>query len=170
MDKLIYNGWLKLYKREVKGREFEILKNYDGVAVIIQNSDNDIILVKQFRPSVMKETYEIPAGCLDIPGESSEDCAVREIFEETGIVINKEKLRLVTSYKPVLGFSTSNMVIYQTRVDKADLKSNKIDDLDVSSANWVSFLELGELVREGTIMDGKTLISYYYLLSNSVKL
>lgn len=45
--------------------------------------DDEIILVRQFRPPSGKLMIEFPAGLID-PGESAADTAVRELYEETG--------------------------------------------------------------------------------------
>lgn len=45
--------------------------------------DNEIILVRQFRPPAGKLMVEFPAGLID-PGESAETTAIRELYEETG--------------------------------------------------------------------------------------
>ena len=45
--------------------------------------DNEIVLVRQFRPPAGKLMVEFPAGLID-PGESVEITAVRELYEETG--------------------------------------------------------------------------------------
>ena len=45
----------------------------------------EIILQKQFRPPVEKVTIEVPAGLIDA-GETAEQCAIRELKEETGYV------------------------------------------------------------------------------------
>jgi len=45
----------------------------------------EIILQKQFRPPVEKITIEVPAGLID-PSETAEECAIRELKEETGYV------------------------------------------------------------------------------------
>ena len=37
----------------------------------------------------MKETLEIPAGLLDVEGESEEECIVRELEEETALKVDK---------------------------------------------------------------------------------
>lgn len=60
----------------------------DAVGVIAVFEDlkgPQILLQKQFRPPVGKVCIEIPAGLLDA-GESGEECAVRELREETGYV------------------------------------------------------------------------------------
>jgi ADP-ribose pyrophosphatase len=44
----------------------------------------EVVLVRQFRPSVRVALLEIPAGLLDIDGEDALTCAGRELLEETG--------------------------------------------------------------------------------------
>lgn len=45
--------------------------------------DDEILLVRQFRPPAGRLTLEFPAGLID-PGETPEATAVRELYEETG--------------------------------------------------------------------------------------
>lgn len=136
-DKLVYDGWLKVYKRDVNGRTYDILKNYDAVSAFITNEFDDVLMVKQFRAAIMDETLEIPAGCLDIAGESPEDCLIREIKEETNLKIDKINLKKIISYKPTLGFSTSVLHLYHAKIKKSDLISNKVNDEDVNEVLWV---------------------------------
>lgn len=166
-ERLVYNGWMKLYKRAIGNKEYEILKNHDAVSAIVLNEFNEILLVKQFRPSVMKETLEIPAGLLDVEGESEEDCIVRELEEETALKVDKNNLERIVSYKPILGFSESNMTMFKIKIKKEDFNSSKIKDVDVTEGIWTSFKELEDKINLGEIIDDKTIMAYFYLKSSN---
>lgn len=57
-----------------------------GIAAIMQSKASgppSILLQKQFRPPIDAVTIEVPAGLMD-EGETAEECALRELKEETG--------------------------------------------------------------------------------------
>ena len=45
--------------------------------------DDELVLIRQFRPPAGKMMVEFPAGLID-PGETAAETAVRELYEETG--------------------------------------------------------------------------------------
>ncbi|KAL0766485.1 hypothetical protein CaCOL14_010930 [Colletotrichum acutatum] len=55
------------------------------VAVLKKETGPELLLQRQFRPAVGKICIEFPAGLLD-KGETVEQCAIRELAEETGYV------------------------------------------------------------------------------------
>jgi len=67
-----------------------------GIVAILHKAEGpDILLQKQYRPPVGKVMIEIPAGLID-EGESPQECAVRELKEETGFVgVADDKLSTV---------------------------------------------------------------------------
>ena len=46
--------------------------------------DGRIVMVRQYRNALERETLEIPAGCRDSKTEDTAYCAAREMEEETG--------------------------------------------------------------------------------------
>lgn len=55
----------------------------DGIICLPFTPNGEILMIRQFRPSLEKETLEIPAGSID-GGETPAAAAVREVLEETG--------------------------------------------------------------------------------------
>lgn len=53
------------------------------VVMVAIKDDNEVLLVKQYRPSVDAMTLEMPAGLIDA-GETGVEAAERELLEETG--------------------------------------------------------------------------------------
>ncbi|MBU5484919.1 NUDIX hydrolase [Clostridium sp. MSJ-11] len=165
--KLLYDGWLKLFKKRVGDREYEIVKNHDAVSALVINEFDEILLVKQFRPSIMKETLEIPAGIIDVEGESIEDCLIRELWEETALVIEKNDISKIISYKPILGFSSSTMHMFKVKISKASFIPENIRDEDVLDGRWVTIDELEDLIKKEIIVDDKTIMAFYYFKSSN---
>lgn len=73
-----------------RSREWEAVQRTGGgegahavfiVAKIVP--DDELVLVRQFRPPAGRLMLEFPAGLID-PGEKPETTAVRELYEETG--------------------------------------------------------------------------------------
>jgi len=83
--------WVTLVEKEVdwgptrKPDLFYSLAQRDYVTVFAQTPSGLIPIVRQFRPAVEDYTLELPAGLIE-PGETPEQCACRELKEETGLV------------------------------------------------------------------------------------
>lgn len=56
---------------------------HDNAVAVVAIHDDKILLVKQYRISVDKIIYEVPAGMIE-HDENPKDAALRELEEETG--------------------------------------------------------------------------------------
>jgi 8-oxo-dGDP phosphatase len=72
------------YNGETLVREF--VSHPGAVAVIALDDENRVLLINQYRHPVREYLWEIPAGLLDVPGESKLEAAKRELLEETGYI------------------------------------------------------------------------------------
>lgn len=62
----------------------EFVKHSGAVAVIAMDDQQRVLLIRQYRHPVRSYLWEIPAGLLDIEGESRLEAAKRELHEEAG--------------------------------------------------------------------------------------
>jgi ADP-ribose pyrophosphatase len=72
------------YNGETLIREF--VAHPGAVAILALNEADEVLLINQYRHPVREYLWEIPAGLLDIPGESRLEAAKRELLEETGYI------------------------------------------------------------------------------------
>ncbi len=165
--KTIYEGnILKLYRDEV---EFpnkhksarEVVEHSGGVSVLAENEEGKILLIKQYRYPVDEVIYEIPAGKLEVD-EEIEECARRELREETGYTA--EKLSKLFEFFPTPGYSTETIYIYQA-------ENLKFVGRDLEEGEYIEVVpktkaELKELMQAGKIKDSKTLIAVMYYLGD----
>lgn len=75
---------LKRSPRTGREHEFFVLDSVDWVNVIALTSDNQMVLVEQYRHGSETVELEIPGGIMDHSDESPVATAVRELREETG--------------------------------------------------------------------------------------
>ena len=86
---LRYQGTiLKIYEDTVLANGHEAhwdFIHHDGAAAVLPvTDDGKILMVRQYRNALDRQTLEIPAGKLDAPNEPKIECAFRELEEETG--------------------------------------------------------------------------------------
>ena len=62
----------------------EILEHFGAAAIVALDEHNRIALIHQYRHAFGQRLWEIPAGLLDLAGETALECAQRELQEETG--------------------------------------------------------------------------------------
>jgi len=125
----------------------------EAAAVLPFLSDREILLVRQYRYALGRETLEIPAGKLD-PSEKPEECAGRELLEETGYEAGS--LTLLYTYAPAIGYSNELIHIYAGR--NLRKLQNEIDQREISAVESFTVEEISSMIRQGRIIDGKTLI------------
>ncbi|KIW02409.1 uncharacterized protein PV09_06228 [Verruconis gallopava] len=95
-----------------------------GIAAILRPEDGgeaSILLQKQFRPPINAVTIEVPAGLID-EGETPEQCALRELKEETGYV--GEIMEGGFGMTPLMfndpGFCNTNLHMVHCTIDPKD--------------------------------------------------
>ena len=122
------------------------------------SSDPRVLLIRQFRHAADGYIWEIPAGRLD-PGETPDDCARRELVEETGM--RADRLERLTTIYTTPGFTDEKIHLYVADGLVEGAHHREVDEfLELRPTRWSVVLKMMET---GEIADGKTLVSLLYL-------
>lgn len=101
----------------------------DGVMIIPITEDDEVVVLKQYRPAISDYLYELPAGMIE-KGEELEKAAKRELFEETGLEATSYEVILKPSYSSV-GISDETTAIVKMQVKGEVSTENMEDDEDI---------------------------------------
>jgi len=133
----------KTHNREdkMKNGEYHIV-----VDVWTVNDDNEILLTlrhpdKKDYPSFWENT-----GGSVISGETSRVGAIRELFEETGIIANENELFLLGTKKEETAFVDTYIVRKNIKLSELTMQEG-----ETVGAQWVSLDKLDEMIKFGTI-------------------
>jgi ADP-ribose pyrophosphatase len=126
---------------------------HPGAVAMVAHDDQWLYLVRQPREAVREEALlELPAGKLDVPGESPLECARRELAEEVGKAASawRELKRFYTSP----GFAEEELIVYlATDLEDASAEADEEERIEV--VPW-PLKELDEAIAE--CRDAKSLI------------
>lgn len=132
----------------------EIVEHPGGVSVLPVDGEGYAYCVRQYRYALSAVLLEAPAGKRN-PGESLEDCAARELSEETGISA-KEYIYLGELY-PSPGFCEEVLYLFLAR--GLEFGNAHPDEEEVINTERIHLDELYDMVCRNEIKDAKTIIS-----------
>lgn len=144
-------------KRFPSGREHEVtvIRHAPSVALLPMTSDGGIVLIRQFRGSVDRELWEVPAGSLE-PGESPEAGAARECEEEIGLVPGR--IERLGAFYPTPGFCDEQLIFF--RLSELEppppASTRKPDEDEEITAKRFAVADAKAMVASGEIIDLKT--------------
>jgi len=142
------------YLKTPDGREtkYEIVEHGGSVIIIPVDNDGNLHFVRQYRHAAGMDLLELPAGTRD-GEEPFEECAAREIREETGMEAGM--LKKVGEFYLAPGYSTEFMAVFLA----TDLKHNPLeaDDDEFLSVEKIPLKDALIMAERGEMPDAKSL-------------
>ena len=130
----------------------EVVEHLGAVAVVALDENNRIAMVEQYRHSVGKRLWELPAGLLDVKGEDELSGAQRELQEEAGLAA--EEWAVLTDLVTSPGFCEEAVRVFLARglssVPKLNAEGDEEADMGFA---WVPLAEAVERILVGEIMN-----------------
>jgi ADP-ribose pyrophosphatase len=123
-----------------------------------QSKDPRILLLRQYRYAAGGYMYEVPAGMPAFAGEPWDDCAHRELEEETGF--RARRLEPMTRIYTTPGFS--NEIIHLWAAWELERGSSNLDDDEFLDVIEVPLSQVMEWIRTRKILDAKSLVALLF--------
>ncbi|HVB01371.1 MAG TPA: NUDIX hydrolase [Acidimicrobiales bacterium] len=141
--------------------EREIVRHPGAVCVVALEGDPiSILMVRQYRGALDRSILEIPAGKLDIPDEPIELAAERELAEEIGR--KATRLSKLGSFLNSPGFTDELTTCFLAEgLVPIERDAHGIEE-EFMSVVAVPMFDFWRMVRNGEIVDAKTIIAVTY--------
>lgn len=155
---LIYQGRIiGLFKDTIelpdgKVVEYDFIKHNGATAVVPVTQDGKILMVRQDRNAVDRETLEIPAGKRE-GEEDPKECVMRELEEETGYRCGK--LEHLLTLDTWVAFCDEKIEVYVA--SELVPTSQHLDEDEFIDVEAWSLEELEQMIFAGKIRDAKTI-------------
>jgi ADP-ribose pyrophosphatase len=91
----------------------DVIGHPGAVAVLVLDDDANVVMVRQYRHPVGGHRLELPAGLLDVEGESALAAARRELFEEAALTASDWSVLLDLETSP--GMTNEAIRVYLAR-------------------------------------------------------
>lgn len=125
--------------------ERDVAVHPGAVAVVAINERGEVGFIRQYRATFDRELWEIPAGTLDVAGESPLDAAQRELREEMGC--EASEWRLLGRFMNSPGWTDQVMHIFEARgLRQLDRDPEGPEETD-ASVHWLSPAAFRETLR-----------------------
>lgn len=133
--------------------KWDLIDHKGAAAVVAVREDGKLLMVRQYRNALERETLEIPAGGLNGRDEPTDRAAMRELEEETGY--SCDGVELLTSIYTTVAFCNEKIDIYVAH----GLKPGKqhLDDDEYLNVEAYDLKELVQMVLDRKIQDSKTI-------------
>ena len=135
--------------------EIATIRHAPCVVLIPVLDDGRIVLIRQYRHSVKRVLWELPAGSID-PGEAAEAAALRECEEETKLAPGR--VEQLAAMFPAPGYCDEEMLFFRAtglHAPAVDSTHRPDEDEDIS-VHPTTVAEARAMLARGDIVDLKT--------------
>jgi ADP-ribose pyrophosphatase len=137
----------------------QIVRHPGAVVVLPIVSDESICMIETFRPAIQKWLWELPAGTME-PPEPADSLARRELEEETGY--RCQKITHVHSFAMSPGILDERMHFFvATELSEGPARREPGEWI---SNRLVTWKQVDQMLRDGKIIDAKTLVALLWYL------
>ncbi len=145
--------------RTGQSHDMFVLEQPTWVNVIPLTSDEKVVMIEQWRHGTRSVHLETPGGLMDA-GETPEQCARRELLEETGYDTDSIVRLGVVHPNPAI---QNNQQYYIFAKDCRKVAEPKLDQAEDVAVKLVPLAKIPQMILAGEITHGIVIGGFYWL-------
>jgi ADP-ribose diphosphatase len=132
-----------------------VVRHAPSVVIIPMKDRDHVILIRQYRPAIAREIWELPAGSMD-QGETAEAAAARECEEEIGLV--PQRVECLRGLFPAPGFCDEELIFCRASDLRAPASDSphRPDEDEYIQPTVFTVTEAKAMAARGDIIDLKS--------------
>ncbi len=170
-ETLVHNWLLRLCRERFRSRttgkihDFFVAYLKDGVHVVALTPDDQVVMVRQFRVGLHRDSLETPGGLVE-DGEDPLNAGARELLEETGYAGDSPVLLGTLSPNPGLLAQRISTIVIRNATRIAEPAPDQTEELTVE---LVPVSKIFDLIKQGEIEHGVCAGGLLWWLAESEK-
>ncbi|MEM0964697.1 MAG: NUDIX hydrolase [Verrucomicrobiota bacterium] len=136
-----------------RSRNWYVINTNDFVNVVAITTENELVLVRQFRHGSEEFSLELPGGMVD-DGEEPLEAGVRELLEETGFAGENAQVYASCNPNPAIMNNTCHFVLIQDVVHRSEVSWDENEEMEIE---LMPMDKVKEACRRGEFMHSLTL-------------
>ena len=169
-DQTLADNWLFRLARERfrslksgKSHDFYVAYLKDGVHVVAVTPENEVVMVRQFRAGLHRDSLETPGGLIET-GEDPSSAGARELLEETGYSGDLPELLGTISPNPGLLAQRIATIVIRNARQVAEPAPDQTEELTVE---LIPVSKIHSLIKQGKIEHGVCVAGLLWWLAQS---
>lgn len=148
-----------MHPRTGEPKRFSLIECTDWVNIIALTRDDQVVLLRQYRPGTGTVCLEIPGGMVD-PGEDAATAAARELEEETGYTSSTWRRLGVAAPNPAI---QNNRLHSYLALDVELTKPPRPDGGEVLAIELAPMAAVHAMLRDGRIDHALVMTAFAHL-------
>ncbi|HYD35211.1 MAG TPA: NUDIX hydrolase [Vitreimonas sp.] len=162
--KLLDTPWLKVTANDYQLpnqqqlHEYYVVQEKNGVTVVPLTTNNEILIVKQFRPPINEMCYDLPGGLIDAEGIDPLLQAQQELLQETGYAT--KNWISIGSFYPAPHRLRNFQECYIAK-DITKIATPKLDNTEVVTYELVDLNIFEQMIKENIFKCSYCITAYF---------
>lgn len=145
--------------RDGRMHDFYVLESPDWVNIIPVTSDQQVVMIRQYRHGIDQITLEIPGGTIDLHDPSPLHAARREMQEETGFDSEDIVPLGLVHPNPAIQGNRCHTFLARGAVKRFDPHFDTTEEAEVT---LVPLSDIPALIRQGAISHALVVVAFYW--------